>query len=232
MNNTNSGARIEDLLKRKGWKKNKFASYLGISVSTLSRILSEKQPLSERLASKMAEALNVSVNYILCSSEDLTPPGTKEYSISKEMLDANKQQLIFSSIEGHLKLLGLEFNWHAELDGKAYFFENNAWFSEEDVKQKRDMEFNPRYPWECEPVDYDEYTFENLVRKASKSNVWVDIVYKDKHTELDYVNYQKWLKSFILESEIIIQRTFGIGIDVVEDNMSRALQGKEEIKPW
>ena len=199
-----SGTRIEDLLKRKGWKKNKFASYLGINVSTLSRILSGKQPLSEKLASKMAEALNVSIDYILCLSEDLTPPETKEYSISKEMLDANRQQLIFSSIVRHLKLLGLEFSWQVSTD--------------------RQVLLEGEGPW---PSKDDKCKFKMLFSQVPDLQVYTSIIFRDKCKKFKYIEFLRWLKTLFMHEEAYILSTFGIGIDIVGDEFLIMLEGND-----
>lgn len=69
MNDT-PGSRLKHQIELSGIRKKDFAYLMGIIPTSLSRILTDKAPLSSPMAIKAASILGIDPNYLLCKTDD------------------------------------------------------------------------------------------------------------------------------------------------------------------
>jgi len=195
-----------------------FAKDTDIDPVSLSKIMNGKRPLSRNYAKKAAAVLDVTPEYLLCESDDSTPPRFQGWNISNEMAECNKQQYRFAPYKSFLEALGLNITLKALIGNKTYLFGSNVWI---------DTEGN-------DDVDYDDQWIKDKIRRNPGSQVIVELTYRDEHKVMPYEDYMRWMCSNVAMSELMLQKDFNVVPDltlkVADNDTIRALKGEEPLK--
>ena len=220
------GMRLKDLIEKKGYKMKTFARMSGIVPNTLSKFVNGK-PMSNKYIQKAAELLDVSPEYIKCETNDMTPPRYIEYTnkITQEARMASIQAYRFHRMEDFLNSLGLNFMWKArigETGNPILLLGDNCWYPIEGKAE----------PW-MEEEGIDNIQFTKLLYTPG-SKLWIEITFHDRKLNMEYTEFQTWMKSLVASMEIRVQDKFDLYYDVamkVEDtDYNRALRGEDRIK--
>lgn len=103
--------RIRELRKEKNWKQSDLGERLNVMHSAVSKYETEKIPLTDETLRLLSIIFNVSIDYILCMSDQRTPLHSKEESQEKittmqhsliqsfDRLDTMQQKTIFIQIQ-------------------------------------------------------------------------------------------------------------------------------------
>lgn len=221
-NKVTPSERLKSLIELHAFKMKDFAEISGVYPTTLSRYVNGKQAIPLHYIKKAADILNVTPEYILCESDDSTPPffQSELKGINQEMLDYNLQQFRFNNLVIFLKSMGVSFFWKMSIDDKRYDMDQNGiWHLANGIED-----------------DYlDEIdAIKEMYRHPGRCKVWIEMYYKDRKIIKDYAAYRMWLKGFIAKAEIDIQELFGVSFNtntmVVESDIDRALKGKDRLR--
>lgn len=216
------GERLKHVIECQAIKMRDFALITGIDPSTLSRYVNGKQPMPPRYIKKAAEFLNVSPEYLLCESNDPTPPvfQIENEGISQEMLDYNLQQYRFNGLTQLLTRLGITFVMKIQIEDKIYIANNQLQWNLEGGTDEDTLD-------EIEGV-------KQMYKHQGQCKVWVEMTYKDRRVTADYADFHKWLKSILAMIEIYIQGKFDVSFSVstfvADTDIDRALKGADRLR--
>jgi len=95
------GERIRRLREEKDWSQIELAKKANINNSVLSRIESNKRPIEDELLVKFAEIFNVTVDYLLCRTNNRNEPshlvtgtGDGSFSFDKDIPQEVREEII------------------------------------------------------------------------------------------------------------------------------------------
>lgn len=217
MNVDTPALRLRYLIEKNGIKKKDFAEKTGVTPNTLSKILNERQPLSNSYAVRASELLGVSAKYIMCETDI---PYDYENSVSAEMLSFSRQWHRFRFLIEVLKTMKFmetekiiigDRNYIGDRESGTYHLESNN--------------------------HSDKYTEEELTEiiRSSKLPVkyLVDIQYKGNIKTLSYSEFLHLLKNLSNIIELNLQSIFSdysepLSSVIIEDNIQKAINNQPE----
>lgn len=135
--------KINDVIKEKRLSQKEIAEKLGVSKQVMSNLLSGKTEISVNLLFKIAEAINVSVLYILTFSDDMFKNVNVFDSADYEYLIEQIKNRSLSKHENDIKLkyhILTAMSKHDLIDQILYKFSNDKFLDERIKTFKREIE--------------------------------------------------------------------------------------------
>lgn len=215
MNVDTPASRLRNLIEMKGIKMRDFANLSGVTPTTLSRVLNEKQPISSKYLARLSDLLGVSKEYIMCQTDI-----PYENSVSAEMLSFSRQWHRFRFLIEVLKTMKFmetekiiigDRNYIGDRESGTYHLESNN--------------------------HSDKYNEEELTEiiRSSKLPVkyLVDIQYKGNIKTLSYSEFLHLLKNLSNIIELNLQSIFSdysepLSSVIIEDNIQKAINNQPE----
>lgn len=221
------GSRLRDLIERRGGKMKSFAEASGVTATTLSKFVNDKQPMSNKYINRAAELLDVMPEYIKCESDDMTPPRyvMHDEDISDEMRDYNKQQFQFSHMNEFLKSMHVDFIWKMKIKDVTYTLTSHGdWLPVDGEADPLIEEYG------LDSID----SIKEIYKHPGECSVWVEMTFMGRKVVLQDSDYKRWMRSLVATMELKIQEKFEVYYDismaVADSDIDRALRGEERLK--
>ena len=80
----NDSEKIKELIRIRNWSQNTFAKETGVAQSYISYLINGKQKISEKVAKKICDALEIDISYFIEPKEEIKPEEQKEAEKSQE----------------------------------------------------------------------------------------------------------------------------------------------------
>lgn len=120
MDNNEVAARLKSLIHRNGYSMKKFSVICNCGLSTLSAIVNNKYPISDKQLERFSEVLGVSIEYLKCETNDPTPHAKIKFD---DCLNQNSQTDKLSALMNFWNKIGYLFRACVAIDGHIYLLD-------------------------------------------------------------------------------------------------------------